>query len=161
MNDIQRSASRSDGVWPIPPAALSAPSLQYDQQVFLGGAQACRQDLGSRRPGPDGVGGEQRASRAKGQCHRHHEASIRHCKNRSADGCVQCGCLDVGKPGVVTAEHICDLVGANRMRTARRCLHHWLRHDGSTCGGVRAGAKQSIVALPTLPVTLQHRERTS
>ena len=42
MNGIQSSASRSDVVWPIPPAALSAPSLQYDQQVFLGGAQACR-----------------------------------------------------------------------------------------------------------------------
>jgi hypothetical protein len=30
-------------------------------------------------------------------------------QNRSADGGVQCGCLDVGKPGVVATEHLCDL----------------------------------------------------
>ena len=79
--------------------------------------------LRSRRSGPDGVGGEQRACRAKRQRHRHHEAGVRHRQDRSANGCVQCGCLDVGKPGVVAAEHLCDLdagVRAGIMSVIRR-----------------------------------------
>ena len=40
-------------------------------------------------------------SRAKGQCHRHHEAGLGHRKDRSANGGVQCGRLDVGELGVV------------------------------------------------------------
>ena len=51
-------------------------------------------------------------------CHRHYQANLGHCKNRSALGRAQRGCLDVGKPSVVAIQLFCDLVGVDRQHVS-------------------------------------------
>jgi hypothetical protein len=127
--------------WPKGPCRQSnrrrpAPNVRFAWVIileaslsFLGAGVPARRRSGSslsepasRRVVPDGMGGEQRSGGAQRQRHHHYQAGVRNRKNRSVNGGVQRGCLDVSKPRVIAAEHLCNLSGQYSDRTSALCL---------------------------------------
>src|SRR5262245_57551282 len=93
----------------MPPALTSSLLLEADRRNQDGGAETRRRIPTAWWSAADVLDRSQCASRAEGQRHHHHEASLRLGKDRSADGVVQRHRADVNEPVGNATEHLCDL----------------------------------------------------